>query len=189
MPAQSTSRKQNWHRVVRTLPPPRSAILATVRPSTRPSSYSPRPKTWPPGGNPVVGSLPVGCARARNRIFSGLNFPHTQIVLLDSSLAWYCFRRLRLFNFRVAQIKECPHDDRNHWPLRVSRIGCDIRLDLSDEKPLSWRGIAGKLSSPDREPLRRAAPRQTYTRYSKYEAALPDFRRFCVFLISELRYR
>jgi len=120
--------------VVRTLPPPRSAILATVRPSTRPSSYSPRAKTWPPGGNPVVGSLPVGCARARNRIFSGLNFPHTQIVLLDSSLAWYCFRRLRLFNFRVAQIKECPHDDRNHWPLRVSRIGCDIRLDLSDEK-------------------------------------------------------
>src|SRR6516164_80683 len=27
------------------------------------------------------------------RNFSGLNFPHTQIVLLDSSLAWYCFRR------------------------------------------------------------------------------------------------
>src|SRR5262245_25794061 len=29
--------------------------------------------------------------------------------------------------------------------------------------PLSWRGIAGKPSSPDREALRRAAPRQTYT--------------------------
>ena len=32
---------------------------------------------------PVVSSLPVGCARARNGIFSGLNFPHTQTVLLD----------------------------------------------------------------------------------------------------------
>ena len=122
--------------VVRTLPPPRSAILDCNGALLDPAEFvrSLRPKTWPPGGNPVVSSLPVGCARARNRTFSGLNFPHTQIVLLDSSLAWYCFRRLRLFNFRVAQIKECPHDDRNHWPLRVSRIGCDIRLDLSDEK-------------------------------------------------------
>jgi len=50
---------------------------------------------------PVVSSLPVGCARARNGIFSGLNFPHTQTVLLDSSLAWCCFRRSRLFNFHL----------------------------------------------------------------------------------------
>ena len=119
---------------VRCRPRPRRYSIATVRPSTRPSPCCLRPKTWPPGGNPVVGSLPVGYARARNGIFSGLNFPHTQTVLLDSSLAWCCFRRLRLFNFRPAQIKECPHDDRYYWSLRASRIGCDICLDLSDKK-------------------------------------------------------
>src|SRR5262245_55045578 len=49
-----------------------------------------------------------------------------------SSLAWRCLRRLRLLNFRPAQIKECPHDDRNHWPFRASRIACNICLDFSD---------------------------------------------------------
>ena len=49
------------------------------------------------------------------------------------SLAWCCLRRLRLFNFRPAQIKECPHDNRNHWSFRASRIGGSICLDLSDK--------------------------------------------------------
>ena len=106
--------------VVRTLPPPRSAILATVRPSTRPSSYSPRPKTWPPGGNPVVGSLPVGCARARNRIFSGLNFPHTQTVLLEGTSNNPRFRRcLSWLSGRLQHLcrGESPIGDRfDAWP-------------------------------------------------------------------------
>src|SRR6516162_6157907 len=50
--------------------------------------------------------------------------------VIGSSLAWCCLRRLRLFNFRSAQVKECPHDDRNHWPLRAGMIGCDICIDL-----------------------------------------------------------
>ena len=58
----------------------------------------------------------------------------SQLRAVGSSLARCCLRRLRLFNFRPAQIKECPHDDRNHWPVRASRIGCDICLDLSDKK-------------------------------------------------------
>jgi hypothetical protein len=58
---------------------------------------------------------------------------HTNSVM-GSSLAWYCLRRLLLFNFRPAKIKECPHDDRKHWPFRASRIACDICLDLSDKQ-------------------------------------------------------
>src|SRR5215813_7081137 len=85
------------------------------------------------GGNPMVSSLPVDYAHAATEFFGSEFSPDTQTGLV-SSMAWCWLRRLRLFNFRPAQIKECPHDDRNHWPLRVSRIGCDIRLDLSDEK-------------------------------------------------------
>jgi hypothetical protein len=50
-----------------------------------------------------------------------------------SSSAWRFLRRLCLFNFRPAQIKECPHDDRNHWPRRVGWIGCEICLNLADK--------------------------------------------------------
>jgi hypothetical protein len=61
-----------------------------------------------------------------------LSFPHS--YFMGSSLGWCPLRRLRLFNFRPAQIKQSLHDDRNHWPFRASRIGCDICFDLSDKK-------------------------------------------------------
>src|SRR6516162_6576611 len=134
MPAPSTSQKQNWHRGRSYVAAPALSDTCNGAPLDPAEFVQSQAEDVAARREPGCRQLAVGCARARNRTFSGLNFPHTQIVLLDSSLAWYCFRRLRLFNFRVAQIKECPHDDRNHWPLRVSRIGCDIRLDLSDEK-------------------------------------------------------
>jgi hypothetical protein len=49
------------------------------------------------------------------------------------SLVWYSPAR-SLFNFGPAQIKQCPQDDRNDWPLRVSRIGCHIGFDMPDKK-------------------------------------------------------
>jgi hypothetical protein len=51
-----------------------------------------------------------------------------------SSLAWCCLRRLRLFNFRPAQVKECPHDNGDHWPFSAGRIGSGICLDLAHKK-------------------------------------------------------
>src|SRR5215813_7906645 len=66
----------------------------------------------------MVSSLPVDYAHAATEFFGSEFSPDTQTGLV-SSMAWCWLRRLRLFNFRPAQIKECPHDDRNHWPLRV----------------------------------------------------------------------
>src|SRR5262249_29948957 len=52
---------------------------------------------------------------------------HTdQTSVMGSSLVWCCLRRLRFFNFRPTQIKECPHDNRNHWSFSGSRIARSI---------------------------------------------------------------
>src|SRR5262245_39189186 len=53
-------------------------------------------------------------------------FAHTHASVMGSSLAWCWLRRLRPFNFRPAQIKECPHDNRNHWSFSASRIAGSI---------------------------------------------------------------
>src|SRR5262249_47779562 len=57
-------------------------------------------------------------------------------LVWGSSLAWCCLRRLRLFNFRPAQVKECPHDNGDHWPFSAStgRLAGPPTLNRSESK-------------------------------------------------------
>jgi len=67
---------------------PRSAILDCNGAPLDPAEFvQSQAETWPPRANPIVGSLPVGCARAATEFFRS-EFSHTQTVLLDSSMAW-----------------------------------------------------------------------------------------------------
>src|SRR6516165_3058838 len=134
MPAPSTSQKQNWHRG-------RSYVAAPALSDTCNGAPLDPAEFVQSQAEDVAARREPGCRQLARRLcacpqqnFFGSEFsPDTQTRLV-SSMAWCCFRRLRLSNFRPAQIKECPHDDRYYWSLRASRIGCDICLDLSDKK-------------------------------------------------------